>query len=213
MDSFGNYPREKPFDPFSVMLFKALQVVAFLFFLALLVMNPEAKQGKIDTKAEFIVTMNWPDNHPDDIDLYVEDPLGNIVWYHVREAGFMVLDRDDRGGINNSIMVNGKRNMSPIREESVSIRGIVAGEYTVNVQYYLATQNAPVPVSVKVEKINPMVEVIHYDTIMLDHAGQEKTAVRFRMAEDGSVTDINHTEKSLVQLTRSVRRGGSGGGK
>ena len=210
MDSFGNYPREKPFDPFSVMLFKALQVVAFLFFLALLVMNPEAKQGKIDTKAEFIVTMNWPDNHPDDIDLYVEDPLGNIVWYHVREAGFMVLDRDDRGGINNSIMVNGKRIMSPIREESVSIRGIVAGEYTVNVQYYLATQSAPVPVSVKVEKINPMVEVIHYDTIMLDHAGQERTAVRFRMAEDGSVTDINHTEKSLVQLTRSVRRGGGG---
>ena len=213
MDSFGNYPREKPFDPFSVMLFKALQVVAFLFFLALLVMNPEAKQGKIDTKAEFIVTMNWPDNHPDDIDLYVEDPLGNIVWYHVREAGFMVLDRDDRGGINNSIMVNGKRIMSPIREESVSIRGIVAGEYTVNVQYYLATQNAPVPVSVKVEKINPMVEVIHYDTIMLDHAGQERTAVRFRMAEDGSVTDINHTEKSLVQLTRSVRRSGGGGAK
>jgi hypothetical protein len=209
MDSFGNYPREKPFDPFSVMLFKALQVVAFLFFLALLVMNPEAKQGKIDTKAEFIVTMTWPDNHPDDIDLYVEDPLGNIVWYHTREAGFMVLDRDDRGGINNSIMVNGKRIMSPIREESVSIRGIVAGEYTVNVQYYLATQNAPVPVSVKVEKINPMVEVIHYDTIMLDHAGQEKTAVRFRMAEDGSVTDINHTEKSLVQLTRSVRRSGA----
>ena len=209
MDSFGNYPREKPFDPFSVMLFKALQVVAFLFFIALLAMNPEAKQGKIDTKAEFIVTMNWPDNHPDDIDLYVEDPLGNIVWYHVREAGFMVLDRDDRGGINNSIMVNGKRIMSPIREESVSIRGIVAGEYTVNVQYYLATQNAPVPVSVKVEKINPMVEVIHYDTIMLDHAGQERTAVRFRMAEDGSVTDINHTEKSLVQLTRSVRRSGA----
>jgi len=209
MDSFGNYPREKPFDPFSVMLFKALQVVAFLFFLALLVMNPEAKQGKIDTKAEFIVTMNWPDNHPDDIDLYVEDPLGNIVWYHPREAGFMVLDRDDRGGINNSIMVNGKRIMSPIREESVSIRGIVAGEYTVNVQYYLATQSAPVPVSVKVEKINPMVEVIHYDTIMLDHAGQERTAVRFRMAEDGSVTDINHTEKSLVQLTRSVRRSGA----
>jgi hypothetical protein len=190
------------------MLFKALQVVAFLFFLALLVMNPEAKQGKIDTKAEFIVTMTWPDSHPDDIDLYVEDPLGNIVWYHTREAGFMVLDRDDRGGLNNSIMVNGKKIMSPIREESVSIRGIVAGEYTVNVQYYLAIQHNPVPVSVKVEKINPVVEVIHYDTITLDHAGQEKTAVRFRVAQDGSVTDINHVEKSLVQLTRAVRRNG-----
>jgi hypothetical protein len=70
-----------------------------------------------------------------------------------------------------------------------------------------------VPVSVKVEKINPTVEVIHYDTMMLDHAGQEKTAVRFRVAQDGSVTDISHAEKSLVQLTRSVRRGNGAGGK
>src|ERR1700686_1992977 len=210
MDSFGNYPRERPFDPFSVMLFKALQVVAFLFFLALLVMNPEAKQGKIDTKAEFIITMTWPDNHPDDIDLYVEAPLGNIVWYHAREVGFMVLAREDRGGANNSIMVNGKRISSPIREETVSIRGIIAGEYTVNVHYYLASQHEPVPVSVKVEKINPTVEVIHYDTIILDHAGQERTAVRFRVDQDGSITDTNHVEKSLIQLTRSTRRGGDG---
>ena len=206
MDSFGNYPRDRPFDPFSVMLFMALQVVAFLFFIALLVINPEAKQGKIDTKADFIITMTWPDSHPNDIDLYAEDPLGNIVWYHVREAGFMVLDRDDRGGLNNSIVVNGQKMSSPLRQETVSIRGIIAGEYTVNVNHYLATTNAPVPVSVKVEKVNPTVEVIHYDTLMVDHAGDEKTAVRFRVADSGRVTDVSHAEKSLIQLTRSVRR-------
>lgn len=206
MDSFGNYPREKPFDPFSVMLFKALQVVAFLFFIALLAINPEAKSGKIDTKAEFIITMSWPDNHPDDIDLYTEDPLGNIVWYHEREAGFMVLDRDDRGGINNSVMIAGKKVTSPIRQETVSIRGIVAGEYTVNVNHYLATTNMPVPVTVKVEKVNPTVEVISYDNLTLDHTGQELTAVRFRVAQNGDVIDVNHRPKSLIQLTRSVRR-------
>ena len=205
MDSFGNYPREK-FDPFSLMLFKGLQVVAFLFFLALLAMNPEAKEGKIESKAEFIITMTWPDEHPDDIDLYAEDPLGNIVWYHVREAGFMVLDRDDRGGLNNSIVVDGKRMSSPIRQETVSIRGIVPGEYTVNINHYLATTGRPVPVSVKVEKVNPTVEVIYYDTLNLDHIGQEATAVRFKVADNGSVTDVNHRDKSLIQLTRSVRR-------
>jgi hypothetical protein len=206
MDSFGNYPEEKPFDPFSVMLFKALQVLAFLFFIALLAMNPEALQGKIDSKAEFIITLGWPDNHPDDIDLYAEDPLGNIVWYHDREAGFMVLDRDDRGGLNNSINVNGRRISSPIRQETISIRGIVAGEYTVNVNYYLATMTTPVPVSVKIEKVNPMVQVIYYDTFMLDHMGQEKTAARFKINEKGDVLDVNQRFKSLLQLTRSVRR-------
>jgi hypothetical protein len=207
MDSFGNYPREK-FDPFSVMLFKGLQVVAFLFFIALLVINPEAKTGKVDTKAEFLISVGWPDSHPDDIDLYAEDPAGNIVWYHVREAGFMVLDRDDRGGLNNTIVVAGKRISSPIRQETVSIRGIIAGEYTVNVNHYLSTARSPVPVSVKVEKVNPAVEVVHYDTIILDHTGHERTAVRFRLADNGKVVDVNHREKSLIQLTRSVRRTG-----
>ena len=205
MESFGNYPREK-FDPFSVMLFKGLQVVAFLFFIALLVMNPEAKSGKIDTKAEFLITASWPDSHPDDIDLYAEDPAGNIVWYHVREAGFMVLDRDDRGGLNNTILVAGRRISSPIRQETVSIRGIVPGEYTVNVNHYLATTSAPVPVSVKVAKINPALEVVHYATLLLDHTGHERTAVRFRVADGGKVVDVNHREKSLIQLTSSVRR-------
>jgi hypothetical protein len=209
METFGNYPLEKPFDPFSVMLFKALQVVAFLFFIALLAMNPETKEGKIDTKAEYIITLSWPDSHPDDIDLYAEDPLGNIVWYHEREAGFMVLDRDDRGGLNNSITVNGRKVANPIRQETISIRGILAGEYTVNVNYYLATQPAPVPVTVKIEKVNPHVEVVAYDTVTLEHMGQEKTAARFKIAANGDILDVNHRDKSLIQLTRSVRRSSS----
>jgi len=212
MDILGNYPREKPFDPFSVMLFKALQVIAFLFFIALLTMNPEAKTGKIDSKAEFIITMNWPDNHPDDIDLYVEDPLGNIAWYHQREAGFLVLDRDDRGALNDSLVVNGKKISSPIRQEIVSVRGIVPGEYTVNIHYYLKyfpnTPTVPVPVMVKVEKLNPEVEIVYADTTALEHPGQEKTAALFRVAEDGRVLDVYHRDKSLIQLTRSVRRTG-----
>jgi hypothetical protein len=57
----------------------------------------------------------------------------------------------------------------------------------------------PVPVAVKVEKLNPTVEIIYADTTMLDHVGQEKTAVRFKVSEDGSVTDVYHGEKSLIQ--------------
>ncbi len=208
MDDFGNYPREKAFDPFSVMLFKGLQVVAFLFVIALLAMNPEAKEGKIESKAEFIITMGWPDDHPDDIDLYAEDPLGNIVWYHQREGGFMVLDRDDRGSANNTITVDGRKITSPFRQETISIRGIVAGEYTVNVHYFLATKGGPVPTVVKVEKVNPTVEVVSYDAISLDRMGEEKTAVRFKLAANGSILDVNHRPKSLIQLTRNVRRTG-----
>ena len=202
----GRSKFQQPFDPITAILFKMIQALTFFFVLAVMFMNPEAKKGIIDPKAEYIITVNWPDNSPDDIDLWVEDPSGAIIWFRNREAGLVHLDRDDRGGLNNSIVVDGKRMSSPIRQETVSIRGVIAGEYTVNVNHYLATTNAPVPVSVKVEKVNPTVEVVHYDTFNVDHAGQEKTAVRFRVADNGRVTDVTHQDKSLIQLTRSVRR-------
>jgi hypothetical protein len=209
IDEFGLYPREEPFDPFSVMLFKALQVVSFLFFLALLAISPEAKDGKVDSKAEFIVTMDWPDNHPDDLDLFVQDPTGNIAWYRHREAGFLVLDRDDRGGANDSIVVNGKKISSPIREEIVTVRGVIPGEYTVNVSHFHATTNLPVSATVKVQKLNPTAQVIFDDAVMVDHTGDEKTAVRFTLDADGKVTDVNRRQKSLMETFRNQNRNGA----
>ena len=64
MEGFSNWDREEPFEPFTVMLFKGLQVVAFMFFLAYLAINTDAKQGKVDTKAEMLVTVSWPDTTP-----------------------------------------------------------------------------------------------------------------------------------------------------
>ena len=205
MEGFSNWDREEPFEPFTVMLFKGLQVVAFMFFLAYLAINSEAKQGSIDSKAQMLVTVSWPDKHPDDIDTYVEDPQGNIVWYHVMEAGMMSLDRDDRGDYKNMILVNGKTIRNPIRQEIVQMRALIPGEYVVNIHHYLATTPDPVPVSVTVEKINPKVEIVYYDRLFVDHTGDEKTAVRFTVGEDGKITDINTRPKSLLRETRKVR--------
>ena len=72
IEEFDLSPRGEPFDPFGVMLFKALQVLAFLFFIALLAIAPDAQEGKVDPKAEFLITMSWPDKHPDDIDLFAD---------------------------------------------------------------------------------------------------------------------------------------------
>ena len=209
MDDFALYPREEPFDPFSVMLFKALQIVAFFFFIALLSISPEAKDGKIDSKAEFIITMDWPDNHPDDLDLFVQDPVGNIAWYRHREAGFLTLDRDDRGGANDFIVVNGRKIPSPIREEIVTVRGIVPGEYTVNLSHFQATTGQPVAATVKVQKLNPTAQVVFDDKVTVDHTGDEKTALRFKVDAEGKVVDVHRRPKSLLETFRNVRANGA----
>jgi hypothetical protein len=209
MDDFTLYPREEPFDPFSVMLFKALQVIAFLFFIALLSISPDSKEGKIDSKAEFIITMDWPDNHPDDLDLFVQDPIGNIAWYRHREAGFLTLDRDDRGGANDFILVNGTKIPSPIREEIVTVRGVVPGEYTVNVSHFQATTGQPVAATVKVQKLNPSAQVVFDDKVIVDHSGDEKTALRFKLDAEGKVIDVHRRPKSLLETFRMGWRNGA----
>jgi hypothetical protein len=141
--------------------------------------------------------------------MYVQDPVGNIAWYRHREAGFLVLDRDDRGGANDFIVVNGKKIPSPIREEIVTMRGIVAGEYTVNVSHFAATTGQPVDASVKVQKLNPTAQVIFDDHVSLDHTGDEKTAVRFTLDAEGKVTDVNRRQKSLMETFRNVHSNGA----
>lgn len=48
--------RTDEIDPFSDLLFNTLLIFVMLFTVALLAMNPKAKTGVIDAKAEFIVT-------------------------------------------------------------------------------------------------------------------------------------------------------------
>ncbi len=187
---------------FADLLFNALLGFVVMFVLAFLLINPVAKSGAIDPKAEFLITLNWPDGRLEDVDLYVEDPLGELVWFRNREAGLMHLDRDDLGQLNDAIEVAGRRVINPINQETVSIRGIVPGEYVVNLHLYRAAGAGPVPATVKVEKLNPSVQLVFYGPVALTEQGDERTAVRFLVGGDGRVLDVNQLPKSIVPLRR-----------
>ena len=188
------------FDPFTDLLFNALLGFTFLFLVAILFMNPVSKSGIVSPKAEYIVTVNWPDNNPDDIDIWVEDPVGNLIWFRNREAGLVHLDRDDRGVVNDQIEMNGQTVETSLNQEVVTIRGRVTGEYVINLHYYESKTNLPVKVSVEVAKINPAVEIIYYGETVLKEKGVEETAVRFSIADDGSVNNVNRNKKSIIVL-------------
>ncbi len=187
---------------FTDLLFNALLGFVVMFVLAFLMINPVARSGAIDPKAEFLITLNWPDGRLEDVDLYVEDPLGELVWFRNREAGLMHLDRDDLGQLNDAIEVAGRRVINPINQETVSIRGIVPGEYVVNLHLYRAAGAGPVPATVKVEKLNPSVQLVFYGPVTLAEQGNERTAVRFLVGGDGRVLDVNQLPKSIVPLRR-----------
>lgn len=202
--------RDGEYDAFTDLLFNALVGFAFMFFIAFAMINPVAETGKIDTEVEILITVRWPDGNEDDIDVYVEDPVGNIVWYHEREAGLMHLDRDDRGQFKDVILVNGEEIENPLNQETVSVRGLMNGEYVVNVVHFIATSTDPVPVTVKIEKMNPSVRVVYYGEVMLNRTGEEVTVARFTL-DDDEIIDLNNRPKGLVELTRQTKRNAPAG--
>ena len=189
---------QQPFDPVTAILFKMIQALTFFFVLAVLFMNPEVKKGLINPKAEYIITTSWEDGSPDDIDLWIEDPKGNLVWFRNREADLVHLDRDDRGMLNDTLENDGKTFSNPLNQEVVTIRGIVPGEYVINLHYYASETGKPVETSVRLDRVNPTLKVIHYGKLWLDKKGEEKTALRFALDSDGNVSGINQIFKSIV---------------
>jgi hypothetical protein len=185
-------------DPFIDLLFNALLGFTFLFLLAIMFINPTTDRGRVNLKAEFIISVTWPENLADDIDLWVQDPIGETVSYLRKEAGWLHLDRDDRGVVNDTIMIDGEEVVYPINQEIVTIRGILPGEYIVNLYYYNAAEPRPVEALVKVEKVNPSLETVFVERVIMERQDEEKTVVRFTLNRRGDVESINRLPKSLT---------------
>lgn len=198
--ALGRSARDVETDPFYDMLFNILIAFVFCFVVALMAFHPDVrKSGDIRAKAEFIVTVAWPDNNPNDIDAWVRDPKGDVLWFRQRDAGLMHLDRDDRGSKNNSVVVNGRTIVNPIRQELATLRGIVPGEYVVNAHYYESRDHQPVDVSVAVVKVNPQADIVYTGQMRLQAQGAEATLVRFTLSAQGEVSALNTTPYALVQ--------------
>ena len=185
-------------NAFTDLLFNALHGFTFLFFCAfVLITDPEAK-GKVNPNAEVLISVSWAPNHPDDVDAVVEDPRGNLVWYHNKDTGLMHLDRDDRGTLQDTVVIDGQTIVSPINQETVSLRSLGPGEYVVNLLHYKAHYDEPLEVTVKIEKLNPSVTLEYYGHHELNGAGDEVTAVRFKVASDGSLGQFSSRPKALI---------------
>ena len=191
-------------DVFTDLLFNALLGFAFMFAVAFMLINSSTEEGNVESKAEILITMRWEDSHPDDVDAVVEDPRGGIVWYHNRDSGLMHLDRDDRGNLADKLNLSGKIISNPINQETVSIRSLMSGEYVINILHYKSNFRDPLPVTVKVEKLNPTVKLLHYGEYLMTGIGDERTALRFTVDGDKNITNFNQIPKTL--LTKALSK-------
>jgi len=187
------------------LLFNSLLGFVALFFLAFILINPKVvSDAKVKAKAEFMITIEWAEESLDDVDAYLEDPLGNLVFFNRREDGLMHLDRDDLGARSDYIYTeDGNWIVVKDNREIITIRGIIPGEYVMNIHMYKKRDSTPTKVKVRIEKLNPQVRNVAQREVTLMANGDEKTIARFTLDKEGDVTNTNEIPKKLAKVHES----------
>ena len=176
------------------LLINLLTGTVVLFVLTTLLIAPITKNTEgIKKNADYVLTLEWPNEIDCDVDLWVRDPLNNIVSYRFPEAGLMYFERDDMGKRRSIFELDGKEIViDPDNKEFVTLRGTFKGEYVINLHVYSCINKmtnlalpqgylVDIPIILEVVKINPTYSVVKHIEMKMDSVWQEKTAVRFVM--------------------------------
>lgn len=205
---------------FTDLLFNLVVGLVCLFFLSLLLINPITDDKKIESKAEFIIMMDWPSRSNADLDMWVELPDGEVVGYLQKENSVVTLERDDIGLETDTHTDRyGKIVFNPVNREIITVRAIIAGEWTINVHYYasrsippnhisgwvdeppvLIERKIPVEVKVQVIRLNPTYKVVSTKKVLLTFQKEERTMARFIIDDDGAFVEHINIPKKFIPV-------------
>lgn len=200
MHSLDTAPEEASDTVFRDVIMLALAGFMTVVILVLAHLNPRAVSAKVQDAAppgNVMVEANWPQELDSDVDLWVQAPGDAPVGYSNKGGAVFNLLRDDLGH---------QLDVSGLNYETSFSRGIIGGEYTVNLHLYrnrATTITIPVTVvvSVKAEADLPARQIL-VSKLALSREGEERTVFRFRLSEAGTLVP-----GSVTSLQRPLRSG------
>ena len=209
--------RHKQFDfrtAYIDLLLNVLTGIIFLFLLTTMMIQSKKQDEGIKRDAQYVIVAEWAPNLDCDVDLWVQDPSGEAVWFNRKDFGVMHLERDDMGFRNDFIKDPSGRIISQVDKNSETwvLRGIVPGEFLVTLHLYSCRYssdafkpmpiNASIEVPVKVEliKLNPNYEVLLSETVKIERVWQELTAFNFTLDSNGILISHDNIQRRLVRI-------------
>ena len=190
---------------FNDLLFNALLGFFVLLLLSLALIKPESKKNEIQLKAEYLISIQWPDKSNDDVDILMKTPSGDVVYYGNKDARIASLDRDDQGSVNDTIVLE-DGTVIKVEEnwENIAIRQKYPGEFVVNILMFNKKDLTVTPVKVKVEQLNPY-KTIYAETVRLSLQKEEVTVIRFTLDSKGKVVSRSQAQEYLSPMLGGFR--------
>ena len=171
-----------------------------LFIMMILPHHPAEEDEIVEKPGTLSIQAVWPADWHTDVDLWVLAPKENAIGWNNKAGQTLNLVRDDTGARGDFI---------PINQEHVFTRGLVPGEYIINLHLY-SNIEATFPVRVKVQisyrpQYNVGATIVFQDEVELHFSGQELTVARFRIDSEGKLipTSFNRLQKSIVPMARN----------
>lgn len=191
------------------MVFRDVIMLALLGFVTIVILllphlnPPTLAEQEVNAPGNVIVEVRWPDGVNADVDLWVQAPGDGAVGYSNKGGRVFNLLRDDLGGSGDDTDLN---------YEVAYSRGLPAGDYTVNLHLYRnLSDRSSIPAEVTVsirQTAGGDVRKISKKTIAMAKLGQEATALRFRLDQEGQV--IPGSLHDLPKQLRSTKRENTG---
>ncbi|MFQ5467679.1 MAG: hypothetical protein ACE5DS_06025 [Kiloniellaceae bacterium] len=186
---------------FRDVIFLALAGFVAMVLLLLPHLNPPATANEgTPAPGNVIVEISWPEKIDADVDLWVQAPGDTPVGYSNKGGLLFNLLRDDLGV---------QSDMTNINYEVSYSRGVAPGEYVVNIHLYRdLSGQLPLPVNVVVSvksSAQAAAKRMLQTQVLLRHQGEELTAFRFVLNEDGTLVpdSVNDLPKPLRSQKKS----------
>jgi len=170
------------------LLFNMLVGFVFMFFIAYILINPIADEGKVTPPDEAVIVINWPDNSKYDIDVWIKDPNGLIMSFTNKTIPGMHLEKDDLGFTGDSWKGS---SLAIKNQEVVHITHLHEGVYNVSLHLY-ATHGVAEDQKVTVEFMTiKKFKKLGSKQVIMSKKGQEVPILSFDANDKQQITEID----------------------
>ena len=198
MNELDSFDGESGDTVFRDVILLALSGFVAVVLILLPHLHPPLEAKEAPPPGNVVIEINWPSEIDADVDLWVEAPGDRPVGYSNKGGRVFNLLRDDLGQF---------RDLTDVNYEVAYSRGVVEGEYTINLHLYRnKSAILPVPVTMvaSVKRSNGAnLKRLTSAKVELGYTGEEITVIRFALNKAGEIVPGSMHE--LFKPLRSKR--------
>ncbi len=198
MNELDSFDGESGDTVFRDVILLALSGFVAVVLILLPHLHPPVEAKEAPPPGNVVIEINWPSEIDADVDLWVEAPGDRPVGYSNKGGRVFNLLRDDLGQF---------RDLTDVNYEVAYSRGVVEGEYTINLHLYRnKSAILPVPVTMvaSIKRSNGAnLKRLTSAKVELGYTGEEITVIRFALNKAGEIVPGSMHE--LFKPLRSKR--------